>query len=64
MQNAPLEFAYKSDIAALLTECLIKAIEIQTMDVGIPKPVQPDSLKDRSEVEHYQDRDDCLRPPG
>jgi tetratricopeptide (TPR) repeat protein len=56
VQMAPLEFAYKSDIGALLTECLIKAIEVQMMDVGIPKPVRPDSLRDRSEVEHYQDQ--------
>jgi len=54
VQMAPLEFTYKSDIAALLTECLIKAIEAQTMDVGIPKPAKPDSLKDRSEFERYQ----------
>jgi tetratricopeptide (TPR) repeat protein len=55
VQMAPLEFTYKSDITALLTECLIKAIEAQTMDVGIPKPVRPDSPKDRSEVDHYED---------
>jgi tetratricopeptide (TPR) repeat protein len=53
VQMAPLEFTYKSDITALLTECLIKAIEAQTMDVGIPKPAKPTSLKDRSEYEHY-----------
>jgi tetratricopeptide (TPR) repeat protein len=55
VQMAPLEFTYKSDITALLTECLIKAIEAQTMDVGIPKPLRPDSPKDRSEVDHYED---------
>jgi tetratricopeptide (TPR) repeat protein len=55
VQMAPLEFTYKSDITALLTECLIKAIEAQTMDVGIPKPVKPDSPKDRSEVDHFED---------
>jgi tetratricopeptide (TPR) repeat protein len=54
VQMAPLEFVYKSDIAALLTECLIKAIEVQMMDVGIKKPVKPDSLRDRSEFEHYE----------
>ena len=56
VQTAPLEFTYKSDIAALLTECLIKAIEVQMMDVGIPKPAKPDLLRDRSESEHYQDQ--------
>ena len=56
VQDAPLEFSYKSDIAALLTECLIKAIEARTMDVGIPRPEKPDALKDRSESVHYEDQ--------
>jgi tetratricopeptide (TPR) repeat protein len=56
VQDAPLEFSYKSDIAALLTECLIKAIEARTMDVGIPRPEKPDALKDRSEFVHYEDQ--------
>ncbi len=43
VQAAPLDFTYKADIVALLTECLIKAAEIQTMDVGIPKPKRPDA---------------------
>jgi tetratricopeptide (TPR) repeat protein len=55
VQRAPLEFTYKSDITALLTECLIKAVEAQTMDVGIPKPTKPDTMRDRSEVERYED---------
>jgi tetratricopeptide (TPR) repeat protein len=54
VQQAPLEFTYKSDITALLTECLIKAIEAQTMDVGIPVPVKPDEMKDRSEEDRYE----------
>jgi len=53
VQDAPLEFAYKSDVTALVTECLIKAIEVQMMDVGIPQPVRPDSVRDRSESERY-----------
>lgn len=54
VQQAPLEFTYKSDITALLTECLIKAIEDQTMDVGISMPEKPDSVRDRSEFDKYQ----------
>jgi hypothetical protein len=54
VQQAPLEFTYKSDITALLTECLIKAIEAQTMDVGIPVPARPDALKERSEFDKYE----------
>jgi hypothetical protein len=53
VQAAPLDFTYKADIVALLTECLIKAAEIQTMDVGIPKPKRPDAVKDRTDMEHY-----------
>jgi len=52
VQQAPLEFTYKADIVALLTECLIKAIEVQTMDVGIPRPVKP-AFKDRSDADRY-----------
>jgi tetratricopeptide (TPR) repeat protein len=52
VQNAPLDFTYKSDIVALITECLIKAIEAQTMDTGIAKPKRPDS-KERLDQERY-----------
>jgi tetratricopeptide (TPR) repeat protein len=53
VQQAPLEFTYKSDIVALLTECLIKATEAQTMDVGILKPVKPRGAKERADLEKY-----------
>ncbi len=52
VQSAPLEFTYKNDIVALLTECLIKAVEAQTMDVGITPPVKP-SFKDHSDEDRY-----------
>ena len=54
VQDAPLEFIYKSDIAALLNECLIKAVEAQTMDVGIPVPAKPQGMKERQDEERYQ----------
>jgi hypothetical protein len=38
VQNAPLEFTYKSDISAFITENLIKAVEAHTMDTGAPRP--------------------------
>ncbi len=53
VQQAPLEFTYKSDIVALLTECLIKAVEAQTMDIGIARPVKPGPGKDRVYQERY-----------
>jgi hypothetical protein len=54
VQDAPLEFSYKSDVASLLTECLIKAIEAQTMDVGVPKPVRPTQVKQRIDIINYE----------
>ena len=53
-QNAPLEFTYKSDISALLAECIIKAIEAQTMDVGVPRPKRPDQVKQRTDITTYE----------
>ena len=53
VQDAPLDFIYKSDIAAFLTECLIKAVEIQTMDVGLAKPKRPEQVKQRADLERY-----------
>ncbi len=54
VQNAPLEFTYKTEIVPLITECLIKAIETHTMDVGIPKPQKPGpTVKARADLEHY-----------
>ncbi len=53
VQNAPLDFAHKSDIVALLTECLIKAIEARTLDTGLPEPKRPEAIKARIEMEHY-----------
>jgi tetratricopeptide (TPR) repeat protein len=54
VQDAPLEFYYKSNIDLLLTECLIKAVEAHTMDVGIPVPAKPNAVKDRSDFDRYQ----------
>jgi hypothetical protein len=54
VQNAPLEYTYKTEIVPLLTECLIKAIETHTMDVGIPKPQKPGpAVKARADLERY-----------
>jgi tetratricopeptide (TPR) repeat protein len=53
VQKAPLEFTYKSDIVALVIECLIKAVEAQTMDVGIALPAKPGPLRERVDQERY-----------
>jgi len=43
VQDAPLDFTFKSDVIALATECLIKAIEARTMEIPLPKPKPTDS---------------------
>jgi hypothetical protein len=53
VQDAPLEFTYKSDIVALITECLIKAIEAHTMDVGLVKPKPTPGARERADLERY-----------
>ena len=53
VQDAPLEFNYKNDIVALVTECLIKGIEARTMDVGFPKPKKPENVRQRSQIDQY-----------
>src|ERR1700712_3590578 len=53
VEDSPLDFAHRSDIVALLTECLIKAVEARTMDVGMPKPQKPTAVKLRTDMEHF-----------
>lgn len=52
VQDAPLEYTYKTAIVPLITECLIKAVEAHTMNVGAP-PKKPTAVKQRSEIEQY-----------
>ena len=52
--DAPIDFAYKSDVEALLTECLIKAIEAHLYTIAEPAPKRPTQVKNRAEVEQYQ----------
>ena len=54
VQDAPLEYIYKTEIVPLITECLIKAIETHTMDVGLTKPEHPGpTVKARADLERY-----------
>ncbi len=54
VQEAPLDYTYKTEIVPLITECLIKAIETHTMDVGIAKPERPaPTVKARADLERY-----------
>ena len=54
VQDAPLDYTYKTDVAALLTECLIKAIEARTSDLGIPAPPRPARGSPRSTQIAYE----------
>ena len=36
--EAPLDEVYREDVEALVSECLIRAIEARTMDTGLPAP--------------------------
>ena len=53
VQSAPIDFLYKNDINAFVTECMIKAIEARTMDAGFAKPAKPVNVKQRLEIENY-----------
>ncbi len=52
VSDAPLDFTYKSDVSALMTECLIKATEARMFRIDRPEPPKPKS-KERSENETY-----------
>ncbi|WP_103934787.1 tetratricopeptide repeat protein [Bryocella elongata] len=54
VQDAPLEFFYKSDAPALLTECLIKGIEAHLYVVPGPRPVKPRTIHERSDMDVYE----------
>ncbi len=51
--DAPIPYEDKVDVAALLTECLIKAIEAHMYVIPEPAPKRPAS-KARAEVEQYE----------
>ena len=54
--EAPIDFNYKSDVVALVTECLIKSIEARTMDTGIAVPAKPPAgTKARAELARYDE---------
>ena len=54
VQDAPIEFTYKSDAVALITECLIKAIEARMYVIDSPAPQKPKGAVGRAETEQYQ----------
>lgn len=53
--DAPIDFTYKSDAVALITECLIKAIEARIYVIDTPAPVKPKGgAVGRAETSTYQ----------
>lgn len=53
VQDAPLDFRFRSDPTMMTVECLIKAIEARTMDTGIPEYRIPAGVE-RSQLPRYQ----------
>jgi hypothetical protein len=55
VEDAPLEYIYKTDVVALVTECLIKAIEARRMDTGLPMPQKPTGTRARADLARYDE---------
>jgi tetratricopeptide (TPR) repeat protein len=53
VQDAPLEFFYKSDIVALMSECVIKAIEAHMYLIPDPAPKKARGVRSREEDATY-----------
>jgi tetratricopeptide (TPR) repeat protein len=53
VQDAPLEFFYKSDVVALMTECVIKAIEAHMYLIPEPPPQKLRGTRSREELAQY-----------
>lgn len=54
VQDAPLEFFYKSDIVALMTECVIKAIEAHLYLIPDAPPKRLHGTRSREEEATYE----------
>lgn len=55
VEDAPVDYIYKTDVVALVTECMIKAIEDRTMSVGFPAPVKPQGTRARADLARYDE---------
>ncbi len=56
VDDAPLEFEFKSDVVALVIECMIRAIEARTMNTGIPDVHVPANLGHSESTQYEQAR--------
>ena len=50
VKDAPLDYTYRSDIVALVVECMIRAVEARTMDTGVTVYKVPADVR-RSDLE-------------
>jgi tetratricopeptide (TPR) repeat protein len=50
VRDAPVDYTYRSDIVALVVECMIRAIEARTMDTGVALYKIPADIR-RSDLE-------------
>lgn len=55
VEDAPVDYVYKTDVVALVTECMIKAIEARRMDTGLPMPAKPTGTKARADLARYDE---------
>ncbi len=55
VEDAPVDYVYKTDVVALVTECMIKAIEARRMDTGLPVPAKPTGTKARADLARYDE---------
>jgi tetratricopeptide (TPR) repeat protein len=55
VDDAPLEYVYKTDVVALVTECLIKAIEARRMETGLVPPQKPTGTRARVDLARYDE---------
>jgi predicted negative regulator of RcsB-dependent stress response len=55
VQTAPIPYSDKSDVVALVTECMIRAIEARTMDTGVPDYTPPEKF-DRHQLAAINDK--------
>jgi tetratricopeptide (TPR) repeat protein len=67
VREAPLDYTYRSDVIALVIECIIRAIEARTMDTGvaiykIPEDVRRSDLEDATRQHNTSiERDETVR---
>jgi tetratricopeptide (TPR) repeat protein len=55
VKDSPLDYTYKSDIVALVVECMIRAVEDRTMDTGVAiYKIAPDTRRSDLEAATHQ----------